>query len=103
MAKRKVVSITTEGKEREAILLQIDGEDFEFRSPKQWAYIKAMVSGDEIDAGALVDWIRSGFSDEDWQKVEARLEDGADPFDLTDLTSIVHKIVGEVAERPPTS
>jgi len=100
MAKRVVETRTVD----------LGGEKYEFRVPKVAGLILALMSArnlpeverDILLAGEQVAWLKKGLGDQ-WTKIEGRLEDDDDVLDFSDLVASAMGLVGEVADRPPTS
>lgn len=94
-----------------AISFTIDGEAFSFKPPKTAALVLPILSinfDDLEDPKNLTaikeryDWLSAGLSDEQAARVEEKLRDPKDDFDLDDLNAVIDGLVTAAAARRPT-
>lgn len=90
---------STATKRRKPIEFTLDGVEYEFTPPKQAGMVLDYIaSGDEM--GALFDWVNEGLGEEQADRIEARLKDPEDDFDIKELTDIARWLVEETTGRP---
>src|SRR5687767_5682719 len=92
---------------KEPITFDIEGSDHEytFTPPKQAEMILPMMQNAENElmaAKAAFGWLDKGMSQEDIARMEARLKDPEDDFDIPHLEDIVAGLVEAVGARPTT-
>lgn len=81
-----------------------DDREYVFNPPKSAVMVLAIVD-DESDNAALkgtFDWMGAGLSEEDNDRIIARLRDPKDDLDINTLTDIVQRLNEKIAGRPTT-
>lgn len=94
------LEFTTATKRREPIEFTLDGETFTFTPPKTAGMVLAVIDGEEGEAKALFDWLDDGLPEDQSARLEARLRDPADDFDIEDLMEIVKSLAARASGRP---
>lgn len=88
-----------------------DDGPYEFVTPKIAPLIAAMrkLQYDQSDEAGMVAleaqdrWLRNGFGEEQWERIQERLDDDDDPLDFWHLEQVFEALFQQVSGRPPTS
>lgn len=94
----------------EEVWLGDDGP-FDFYPPKIGKLMKTfrrIGTSNESESGGLMlqaqwDWLERGFGEEDWEHIEARLDDDDDPLDFPHIQKLFEDLLAVAAGRPTIS
>ena len=81
-----------------------DDHEYSFVPPKQADMVIPMLGADSdlVAAKAAFEWLDSGLSTEDQDRISARLKDPKDDLDIDTIEEVVTKLVEQVSARPTT-
>jgi hypothetical protein len=100
------LAFTTAVKSHEPIEFELDGEAYHFTPPKTARITLAAlkIDGDNSRAAAVglavIDWMSDGLPDEEAKRLELRLNNPEDDFDIPDLVKIADALMARVSGRP---
>jgi hypothetical protein len=103
-----VKSFETKQRERKVTEFELDGETFTFTHPKKASLIMSVVEEGGLDKNTtdsdsirdLLNWLGEGLSEEQGDKILARLRDPQDDFDLPDVNDIARHLLAQTSNRP---